>query len=245
MLVCIGMVSQVVEHSGGTAPAGEPSWRDAAALRCRRLLAAALAAPDRLALLRTLAWLRGGRVDLADEAVPLAFADAALMQRFGLSRVPGTSAVRLLDEAVPEWWPSSLPVDPSDRRGMVPGSADGVLRRHTDNERYRSQAQKAAVRALVTQPPGSGIMASLPTGAGKSLLFQLAALRGRESQTGACVAVIVPTVALALDHERSLREMRGLEGSRALTGDQPFEPHDRRPPRASRDGHLEDLRAPP
>ena len=223
MLVCIRMVAQVVEYAGGKAPTAEASWRDVAVLRCRRLLAEALAAPDRLALLRTLTWLQGGRADLAEEAVPLEFADASLLQRFGMSRVRGTNAVRLLDEVVPEWWPSSQPVDPSDRRGMVPGSADGVLRRLTDNERYRSQAQKAAVRALVTQPPGSGIMASLPTGAGKSLLFQLAALRGRESQKGACVAVIVPTVALALDHERSLRGMRGLEGSRALTGDQPFE----------------------
>ncbi|MES3100514.1 helicase-related protein [Sphingomonas faeni] len=59
----------------------------------------------------------------------------------------------------------------------------------------------------------------MPTGAGKSLLFQLAALHGRRHRPGACVIVITPTIALALDHERTLATMSGLEGSRALTGD--------------------------
>ncbi len=62
-------------------------------------------------------------------------------------------------------------------------------------------------------------MVSMPTGSGKSLLFQLAALEGRRSHSGGCVVVITPTVALALDHERTLSAMAGLEGSLALTGD--------------------------
>jgi ATP-dependent DNA helicase RecQ len=136
-----------------------------------------------------------------------------------LVEVPNGGAVRLVDTARPAWWPQ-LNVDPGDRRTAVQGSPDALLRRLTSRPTYRSQAQKGAVRALVTQPPGSGLMASLPTGAGKSLLFQIAALHGRRSDAGACVAVITPTVALALDHERSLAAIPGLGGSRALTGDQ-------------------------
>ncbi|MER8772648.1 DEAD/DEAH box helicase [Mesorhizobium sp. M0960] len=64
-------------------------------------------------------------------------------------------------------------------------------------------------------------MVSMPTGSGKSLLFQIAALQGRRSEPGACVVVITPTVALALDHARTLSQMKGLEGSRALTSDTP------------------------
>ncbi len=61
----------------------------------------------------------------------------------------------------------------------------------------------------------------MPTGSGKSLLFQIAANYEREIQSGACSIVITPTIALALDHERTLSGMRGLERSKALTGDTP------------------------
>lgn len=71
----------------------------------------------------------------------------------------------------------------------------------------------------MTQPGGSGLMVSMPTGSGKSLLFQIAALEGRRVDSGACVIVITPTIALALDHARSLSMISGLEGSRALTSD--------------------------
>ena len=197
----------------------DTGWRDASILRCRRALRAATASADRGALLRTLAWLRGGRIDVSAEGVALTSDDEPELARFGVRIAPDRSTVRLLNDGEPAWWPSSLHVDPKDRRGMQSGSADAALRRLTDRTTYRSLAQKAAVRALLTQPPGSGLLASMPTGAGKSLVFQMAALRGREVQPGACVVVIVPTVALALDHQRSLARMRGLEGSRALTGD--------------------------
>ncbi len=197
----------------------EPGWRAAVEDRCRRLLESGVGGSDRLALLRTLSWLAGGRLDLPSGA-PLAPAERALLHRFGLAEVPGGGAVRLADGPAPGWWPR-LNVDPADRRTAVEGAPDAALRRLTTRTTYRSQAQKAAMRALLTQPPGSGLMASLPTGAGKSLLFQVAALQGRRSVAGACVAVIVPTIALALDHERSLAGIPGLGGSRALTGDQP------------------------
>lgn len=62
-------------------------------------------------------------------------------------------------------------------------------------------------------------MVSMPTGSGKSRLFQLDALRSRAVNPGSCIAVITPTVALALDHARTLSGIPGLEKSRALTGD--------------------------
>src|SRR3546814_14817088 len=68
-------------------------------------------------------------------------------------------------------------------------------------------------------PPRGGLMVCMPTGSGKSLLFQLDALHGRSREPASCIAVITPTVALALDHARTLSAVPGLERSRALTGD--------------------------
>ena len=196
-------------------------WRDRAVSRCRGLLESIEPGVDRLSLLRTLTWLEGGRVALTGEnGIVLSQDEIWLLDRFGLSASLGGEAVRLTDEAVPSWWPRSLNVDPADRRALEPGSPDAVLLRMTRNRAYQSYAQKAAIRVMLTQPPGSALMVSMPTGAGKSLLFQMAALHGRVERAGACVVVITPTVALALDHQRSLSTMPGLQGSRALIGDQ-------------------------
>src|SRR3546814_2630674 len=45
------------------------------------------------------------------------------------------------------------------------------------------------------------------------------ALHGRSREPASCIAVITTTVALALDHARTLSAVPGLERSRALTGD--------------------------
>lgn len=193
-------------------------WRDASVARCRRALGVAKQGADRCALLRTLAWLKGGRIDCVGEGLKLLPSDAEYQVRFGYRVSDDQSALWLRDRTpLPEWWPQDLHVDPADRRALRPGSADAALRRLTDRRSYRNLGQKGAIRALLTQKPGSGLLASMPTGAGKSLIFQLAALIGKEDNFGACVVVIVPTVALALDHQRSLKGMRGLEGSLALT----------------------------
>lgn len=194
-------------------------WRLAVVDRCNRALAQATALADRLALYRTLAWLLGGRVELDSLGIHVCKSEAEASHRFGLA-ISEEGVVRLLEGRTPPWSPE-LHVEGASRRAMLPGSADAILLRYSPNRRYQSQGQKGAIRALVMQPPGTGLMTSLPTGAGKSLLFQLAALRGRTDAAGACVVVVTPTVALALDHERSLSTIAGLEGSRALTGDQP------------------------
>lgn len=191
------------------------TWAPACKARTLAALDRSTGDCDRLALLRTLAWLGGGRFESASHDFA-GFADEALA-RFGLGRVDSTT-IRISDEDRPPWWPQ-INVDSQSRRYLETGVGDGILRRLTGLHDYRSLSQKAAVRALFTAPAGSGLLISLPTGAGKSLMFQLAALYGREIYNGSCVIVVTPTIALALDHERTLRGIPGLEASRALIGD--------------------------
>ena len=197
-------------------------WIATAIERSRNALGAAKSTADRVALLRSLARLLGGRITLAEYGVRLSASEIELLARFGLALTNNDAAVRVVDE---EDMPglsgltTALVLDGQPRQIFETASPDAVLLRLTDHSQYRTTAQKAAVRALLTQPDGSGLMVSMPTGSGKSLLFQIAANFGREVEPGACAIVITPTVALALDHERTLSGMRGLEGSRALTGD--------------------------
>lgn len=199
-----------------------PSWRDRGIERCRKALTAAHEPADRLSLLRSLIRLAGGRIDFREEDFFLTLVETALLQRFGLALTRGGQVLRIAreDERI-AGLADALEFDPKSRQIVDPAPADAVLLRFTDHSEYRSEAQKAAVRALLTQPPGSGLMVSMPTGSGKSLLFQLAARHGRSRAPGACAIVITPTIALALDHARTLKGMEGLEGSRALTGDTP------------------------
>ena len=195
-------------------------WRRLGGDRCRRALSAAACSADRLALLRSLVRLCDGLIDLREEKVSLTPEELDQLVRFGLA-IDGAT-VRLapsdLDGTI-LGFAASIAVDSRERQVFQTVSADAVLLRSTLHESYRNAAQKSAVRALVTMPPGAGLMVSMPTGSGKSLLFQLAALEGRRSDSGGCVVVITPTIALALDHERTLSAMPGLEGSLALTGD--------------------------
>jgi ATP-dependent DNA helicase RecQ len=205
---------------------GIDTWVPAAIRRCERALAAVQTVADRAALLRSLIRLKGGRIDIDRLPTALTEGDFAILSRFGLALTNQNQALRIIDEDDfygLDGLGVSLTLDPSSRQVFDPASPDAVLLRLSQHSRYRTVAQKAAVRALLTQPPGSGLMVSMPTGAGKSLLFQIATNFEREVTKGACAIVITPTIALALDHERTLSEKPGLEGSRALTGDTPPE----------------------
>jgi ATP-dependent DNA helicase RecQ len=74
-----------------------------------------------------------------------------------------------------------------------------------DREKYHSAGQRAAMRAALTTPPGATLLICLPTGEGKSLIFQAIAEYGfGDGESGVGVTlVITPTVALALDHQRA------------------------------------------
>lgn len=203
--------ANAVERSSWLSQAWAPIFKE----RTLAALHRSVSEPDRLALLRTMAWLSGGRFE-TDQFNFSEYEDSSLV-RFGLDRIH-SHAIRIRDDNGPHWW-THINVDTQSRRYLQEGVSDGILRRLTRLRSYRSLSQKAAIRALFTAPPGSGLLASLPTGAGKSLLFQLAALYGREKHKGSCVIVVTPTIALALDHERTLQGIPGLENSRALIGD--------------------------
>jgi ATP-dependent DNA helicase RecQ len=81
-------------------------------------------------------------------------------------------------------------------------------------EAYRAIGQRQAARTVATAPPGSLTIVSLPTGSGKTAIIQAAA-KLHESDGAVCI-VVVPTVVLALDMERRIRE---------------FYTHDRQPQR--------------
>jgi ATP-dependent DNA helicase RecQ len=196
------------------------SWRDDNLAKRRAGFDAAAAVSDRLALLRELIRLHDGRLDLNEAGITLSANEEAALGRFGLARTGQGGVLRLMD-IDPGRIPglaASLAVDTCSRRLFGPADADALLLRLSQHKAYQSATQKAAVRAVVTMPDAGALMVSMPTGSGKSLLFQIAPLFWRERKPGACVVVITPTVALAEDHERTLQDIPGLEASRALTG---------------------------
>lgn len=95
--------------------------------------------------------------------------------------------------------------EPRRRREPVP--ADPIVSELVPsiNGNYLSAGQGEAVRSVFIAPPGATILACLPTGAGKTLAFQVPALQGIPRKK--LVVVVVPTVALARDQERRFREL--------------------------------------
>jgi hypothetical protein len=97
---------------------------------------------------------------------------------------------------------------PDWRRPVDHQPGDGLLLRGTVFKSYSSRAQKEAVRGLFTAPPWGVLLATLPTGGGKSLIAQLFALGLLELGSGAgTVVVVVPTIALAIDQHRSAERL--------------------------------------
>jgi ATP-dependent DNA helicase RecQ len=72
---------------------------------------------------------------------------------------------------------------------------------------YRSRGQRIAVRAALAMPVGAMLIIDLPTGEGKSLVFRAIDRIGfvvdPPRQGRGTTLVIVPTVTLAIDHERN------------------------------------------
>ncbi|WP_170107134.1 DEAD/DEAH box helicase [Roseibium marinum] len=189
--------------------------------RQKTALSHAYSVNDRLALLRSLVRLNGGRLKLNNEALHLNSEELVALPRHGLIHEFGI--LRLVDErrddrAPAGFWAAER-LDVNLRRTFSDHTPDATLLRHTAFGSYRAAAQKSSLRALLTMPSGGGLMVCMPTGSGKSMIFQLDALGSRSRNPSSCVAVITPTVSLALDHVRALRTMSGLEKSAALTGD--------------------------
>jgi ATP-dependent DNA helicase RecQ len=91
---------------------------------------------------------------------------------------------------------------------------DGVLNHMSGFTHYRSEAQKVMVKACLNMEEGETLIAALPTGGGKSLVFLLPSFYETEGGTvigslreevGTTI-VVVPTVALAIDQKMSSRK---------------------------------------
>jgi superfamily II DNA or RNA helicase len=67
---------------------------------------------------------------------------------------------------------------------------------------YKTPGQRAAVRSAMALPEGATLVVNLPTGAGKTLAMLAAS---QTAPLGMTSVIVVPTVALALDHERRYR----------------------------------------
>ncbi len=81
--------------------------------------------------------------------------------------------------------------------------ADPAFERVTNFSRNRSAAQRDALRAVALAPPGSVTHVVLPTGEGKSVVGYIHALLHSDGLT----VMVVPTVAIALDQEHSVRKV--------------------------------------
>ena len=186
--------------------AGDARWPDW--LRARWETAAGGADADRLGWVRQgLRWadLHAGQERVATTPVPGRIArDAALLERFGLER-SGSGLVAARPWR-PTWLAGTVAHDADAAHAAVarrPKAAVGgdPFLSAVGYTTYLSAGQRAAMRAVLLAPPGSSLLAVLPTGAGKSLLAKLPPL----VEDGLTV-VVVPTVALALDQERALRQ---------------------------------------
>lgn len=86
----------------------------------------------------------------------------------------------------------------------------------TSITRYKTPGQRAAVRSAMALPPGATLVVNLPTGAGKTLAMLAAS---ETAPLGMTSVMVVPTVALALDHERRYRDQHPNSGPTAYHGD--------------------------
>ncbi len=194
------------------------SWRQAYIADLKAALLKADALADRLALRRSWARAAGGWLS-GSEAGECSQEELALGERFALGFDEFGTRLRVDElEDVARGLVGALSFEAAERRAFRPALADAALLRFSGHTSYQSDTQKAALRSLLTAPRGASLAISMPTGSGKSLLFQAGPRAWRASEPGACVIVITPLVGLAQDHERTLRGLEGLEQSRALHG---------------------------
>lgn len=203
----------------------DEAWRYSSACRRVEALCRRTAAADRVALLREAIRLFGGNLVVQPQILS-GVADRAAIARSGILIVERRDGnIGLENRALElEHAPESeigrcLKLDTRARRHTAEAVADGVLLRHTHHHAYQSVTQKAALRAILTMPEGATFLVSVPTGGGKSLLFQLPLLhwRTRESSGVPVAIVIVPTTPLVLSHLSHVRMIAGLEQSAAIT----------------------------
>lgn len=147
----------------------------------------------------------------------------------GMSAVPTENGTTVQAKPwLPDWLPdvTSRGVDGSAAseslyRRNTPVAGDPYLSEISGHENYQSPGQQSAVRGALYAPPGSTLVVCLPTGEGKSLVFQAIAKFGYGTTDGlpGVTLVVTPTVALALDHQRRVQEIGLSEHPTAYFGD--------------------------
>lgn len=135
--------------------------------------------------------------------------------RYGCQVDAGTDVMKISARSWrPEWLPGSDRTAPAAaafgekrRRHFSERPADPFLSVMGESfQSYLSLGQEASVRSALSAPQGSTLVVNLPTGAGKSLCAHLpTALDPNENLT----VVVVPTVALAMDQQESIRRVVG------------------------------------
>ena len=88
-------------------------------------------------------------------------------------------------------------------RENTPSFGDGRLYGYYKFSTYNSFSQKMLMYLIAKMDKNETLLACLPTGGGKSLSWQLPAISQMYQGT---IIVVVPTVALAIDHERSSKK---------------------------------------
>ena len=89
---------------------------------------------------------------------------------------------------------------------------------------YKSNDQKRAVRSALSLDNGETLAISLPTGEGKSLIIQLIDLIGfHEINSNGLTLVVVPTVTLALDQEKSIQNLKNDKNPYAFVSKRNFD----------------------
>ena len=113
-----------------------------------------------------------------------------------------------------------------ERRNYEPEAGDPFLSK-LGFETYQSAGQREAIRAILTAPPKSTLVVNLPTGSGKSLCAHLPAWLKSQPRGGVTI-VVVPTVALAIDQERSFQHRTGMTHAAAYYSDSSIEGQEKR-----------------
>ena len=146
----------------------------------------------------------------------------------GITTYPGQGGISIQARPwLPGWLPDGAPggVDAAAAseslvRGGFSVPGDPFMSRIKGHENYQSPGQRSAVRAALCAPPGSTLVVCLPTGEGKSFVFQAVSECGYGAALGrpGVTVVVTPTVSLTLDHQRRVEEMGIAEHPLAYTG---------------------------
>lgn len=135
----------------------------------------------------------------------------------GRGTVSLKSERRRIAGAAPNWLDAASAGDLSGlrRRPDLRVSADPYLADVLGDSfsYYSSAGQRDAVRAVLASPAGATTLVGLPTGEGKSVVALAPALLAARA-SGATTLLVVPTISLALDLERRVRDLAGRLDSR-------------------------------